>query len=167
MPKNNLPLPAAAVNRKPARKGRQLPAPDKRPYHPSRHPPTVMPRPLSTVIPAVPLTVLPAVPHRHSRVSGNPTVLPYNAAILASHRGVPAYAGMTVEMRGNDGRGAGMTARSLSATAHSRPPQPKPLRRQRLPAGRRRCVPRPAAPDPRRRTFRKSHESAHRSGWPR
>ena len=24
-------------------------------------------------------------------------VLPYNAAVLASHRGIPAYAGMTVE----------------------------------------------------------------------
>ena len=28
--------------------------------------------------------------------AGIPTVLPYNAAVLASHRGIPAYAGMTV-----------------------------------------------------------------------
>ena len=37
---------------------------------------------------------------------GIPTVLPYNAAVLSSPRGIPAYAGMTVERGGNDGRGA-------------------------------------------------------------
>ena len=57
-----------------------------------------------------------AAPYRQSRAMGNPerpppqpsfprkresrTVLPYNAAVLVSHRGIPAYAGMTVGTAG-------------------------------------------------------------------
>ena len=50
----------------------------------------------STVIP-IPLPSFPR--KRESR-----TVLPYNAASLASNRRIPAYAGMTVGTDGNDGR---------------------------------------------------------------
>ena len=103
-------------------------APSNRPFRSSA---TVIPGGrLSTVIPAAPLPSFPR--KRESR-----TVQPYDAALLASHRWIPAYAGMTVVEPG-----MGCQRGRFYAILHPTHSNRQPLRRRfydhaRIPAGRR------------------------------